>query len=566
MPALDQRTQHTLLRSVGPGRFPTDGYPAAVLDKEPALSIKLLGALSVSAGGATVPLPTSRKTRALLGYLILSGALQRRDQLCEMFWEVPDDPRGALRWSLSKLRRVINFDGTQRIESARERLAILLDDVEVDLHGIKACAEKDCTPEALSAAWQASAETLLEDCELVHLPSYSAWLQRERKNVANMRASFAKRMTFCDALAPEDAVLWADRWLGDRPFDAEAARAVVTCLRRVGRIEDASQRAAELDDAFRKAGLMVPSFDPGAPGEGLLPQTTHDAPDTQAQAPRQTVRFSRTPDDVILAWGSIGADDAPPLVKAAHWPTHLELDGEAPMWSPIHRELAAGYRLIRYDERGCGMSDRDVAQISFGGFVTDLETVVDSAGLDRFPLLGIGHGAAVSIEYAARHPDRVSHLILFGGYPAGWRHVATPAEVREREAMMVLIECGWERATALSRSLFSATYMPDATQDELAWFDEFVRRTASPRSAVHLLRAVSEMDVRHRLAELRMPTLVIHSRDDQHVPLSTGREMASAISDAQFITLRSKNHLLLGREPAAMEFIAAVRRFLAGTQ
>ena len=129
----------------------------------------------------------------------------------------------------------------------------------------------------------------------------------------------------------------------------------------------------------------------------------------------------------------------------------------------MFRELANSFHFIRYDERGCGLSDWDVPEISFESFVADLESVVDAAGLDRFPLLGISQGAAVSIEYAARHPDRVSHLILFGGYPAGWRHTASTDEAREREAVMVLTETGWGRENPSYRHLFSRTFMPSAT-------------------------------------------------------------------------------------------------------
>lgn len=533
--------------------------------KEPAISITLLGGMKVSIGGARLALPASRKTRALLGYLILTESPQRRDRLCELLWEVPDDPRGALRWSLSKLRSVVNFDGKERLKADRERVSILLDDVDVDLSRIKAYTGEDSTPETVSKAWQETSELLLDDCELPNQLTFSAWLVRERQNVANMRASFARRMTLCADVAPDDTVLWADRWLEDRPFAAEAAQAVVACRRRVGRIEEALVRTRELSVAFREAGLEVPSFTMEAPGGVPLPKVKHYVPDITAERPRQTVRFAKAEDGVSLAWASVGSDDAPPLVKAANWLTHLELDWEAPIWSPIYRELATECRLIRYDERGCGLSDWNVPGITFDNFVTDLEAVVDAAGLDRFPLLGISQGASVSIEYAIRHPDRVSHLIIFGGYPAGWRHLASQAEMCEREAVMVLTEAGWGRATASYRRLFSATFMPDATQDELAWFDEFQRRTTSPRNAVRFLQAFSDIDVRHRLAKVNVPTLVIHSRGDQRIPLSIGRELAATIPGAQFVGLESNNHLLIGRESASEIFVAAIRRFLAET-
>lgn len=530
------------------------------------ISIKLLGGLSVTVGDDHLPLPASRKTRALLGYFLLAEDPQRRDRLCELFWDIPDDPRGALRWSLSKLRPIVNFGGLERLKADRERVTILLDDLDVDLHRIRTYADEDSTPEIVSKAWQATRQILLEDCELPNLPGFSTWLQHERRKVATIRASFAKRMTLCEVVAPEEAILWAERWLDDRPFDPDAAQAVVACLRRVGRIEEALSRAGELEAEFQRAGIKQPTFATGSPTQDPLPTVKEYVPATRLHRPRQTVRFAKADDGVSLAWASVGNSDAPPLVKAANWLTHLELDWEAPIWSPIYRELATGFRLIRYDERGCGLSDWDVPEIDFDSFVNDLEVIVDAAGLDRFPLLGISQGASVSIEYAARHPERVSHLILFGGYPAGWRHLAQPAEVREREAVMVLTEAGWGRPSSSYRHLFSNTFMPDATHEELAWFDEFQRRTTSPRNATRFLQAFSQIDVRQRLAELDVPTLVIHSRGDQRIPVATARELAASIRGAQFVSLESNNHLLIGREPASAAFIAAIRQFVTATQ
>lgn len=536
----------------------------AMSNQTPSISIKLLGSLSVTVDGAPLALPASRKTRALLGYFLLAEDPQRRERLCELFWEIPDDPRGALRWSLSKLRAIVNQCGVERLRADRERVAILFDDIDVDVHRIRRYADQDSTPEIVGRAWQATSEILLEDCELPNLSGYSAWLQHERQNIGAIRASFARRMTLCDDVDSEQAIIWAERWLADRPFDPDAAQAVVACLRGLGQVDEAFARAIDLQAEFDRAGIKPPSFEPGTAGHDPLPRVTRYVPITTMQRPRQTVRFAKAEDGVSLAWASVGSGDAPPLVKAANWLTHLELDWEAPIWSPIYRELATGFRFIRYDERGCGLSDWDVPEIDFESFVKDLETIVDTAGLERFPLLGISQGASVSIEYAARHPERVSHLILFGGYPAGWRHLAGPDEVREREAVMVLTEAGWGRASSSYRHLFSASFLPDATPEELAWFDEFQRRTTSPHNAVRFLKAFSEIDVRHRLAELDVPTLVIHSRGDQRIPLATGRELAASIRGAQFCGLESSNHLLIGREPESNTFIQAIRQFLAG--
>jgi pimeloyl-ACP methyl ester carboxylesterase len=284
-----------------------------------------------------------------------------------------------------------------------------------------------------------------------------------------------------------------------------------------------------------------------------------DSPIRRSESPR----FVQATDGTCLAWDSVGENRAPPLVKAANWLSHLDLDWEAPIWTDLFRGLAHHRRLFRYDERGCGLSDWHVPEISFETFVTDLEAVVDAAGLERFPLLGISQGASVAIEYAARHPHRVTHLILLGGYDVGWRHWASPDEVRARETMMALTESGWGRDEPGYRYLFSQSFMPSATSRELSWFAEFQRSTTSPTNAVRLLDAFSHIDVRHRLADLSVPTLVLHSRGDQRIPHGTGRHLAASIPGAEFVSLESPNHLLLGREPAAQAMLSAVREFLS---
>ncbi len=198
----------------------------------------------------------------------------------------------------------------------------------------------------------------------------------------------------------------------------------------------------------------------------------------------------------------------------------------------------------------------------FEAFDTDLETVVDALELERFALLGISQGASVSIEYAVRHPERVSHLILFGGYAAGWRIEADEVTIREREAMMTLTEAGWGRDLPAYRQVFSTTFMPSASADELAWFNEFQRQTTSPANAARFLSAFGDIDVRHRLAEVRVPTLVLHSRGDQRIPFDVGRGLAADIPGAELIGLQSDSHLLLGRDPASDVFLEAVESFL----
>lgn len=525
------------------------------------LCVQTFGPLKVVLDGEDLPLPASRKTRALLAYLALTGTPQRRDRLCELLWENPDDPRGALRWSLSKLRPLANRDDVRRLEADRERIWLDPERVNVDFHLAQACATAEVIdPAAFATVWERASTLLLDDCELPNQPAFAAWLTHQRNEAARLRIKLARRLVQSGLLPSEDQETWADRWLLDAPFDPDAALAAVQARRATGREHEAALLAADLGSRFRAAELEVPDWsDTVAAG----PAPMGDAGTDRSANPRQSIRFIRTADRISLAWASAGNPENPPLVKAANWLSHLELDWDAPIWSPLFGELARSYHFVRYDERGCGLSDWDVSEISFESFVTDLEAVVDAAGLERFPLLGISQGAAVSIEYAARHPERVSHLILFGGYPAGWRHTADEEEVQEREAVMVLTGQGWGRDNPSYRHLFSRTFMPDATPEELSWFDEFQRQTTSPANAIRFLSAFADIDVRERLAQVRAPTLVVHSRNEIRIPVETGRALAAQMPNAEFVGLESNNHLLLGREPASEEFIAAVHRFLS---
>ncbi|MEL7190687.1 MAG: alpha/beta fold hydrolase, partial [Pseudomonadota bacterium] len=253
-----------------------------------------------------------------------------------------------------------------------------------------------------------------------------------------MRSDFARSQALKDHFPPQSRDIWAQRWLKLSPFDEEAARTAVDMRHASAGADAARVLAHELRQSFADAELSLPDAF-GFEGGETAPANAQTAEDT----PDQNIRFVETNDNVSIAWASVGDQDNPPLVKAANWLNHLELDWEAPIWSPLFRDLASAFHLIRYDERGCGLSDWNCDDLSFESFVTDLEQVVEAAGLTRFPLLGISQGAAVSIEFAARHPEKVSQLILFGAYDCGWRHTASDEEAREREAVMVLTEKGW---------------------------------------------------------------------------------------------------------------------------
>ncbi|MEM8816529.1 MAG: alpha/beta fold hydrolase [Pseudomonadota bacterium] len=522
------------------------------------LRIRTLGEFSVHCGTEELPLPASRKTRALLAYLVVTARPHRRDRLCELLWDIPDDPRAALRWSLSKLRPVVNDEAAERIVADRERVAFDFAGVETDLGRIRDRLKTATLPIAdLEEIAGQIDDPFLDGIDAPDQALFQRWLTAEREELRGLAADVCSRLArHADMPAPQ-AAGWARRWSEANPYDTEAAVFLLAALRRLGEDGEVQRLSLEFADRFKKAGIAWPPVNNG----GGAPADGRSVPSERQLLARQSIHFCTAADGARIAYASVG--EGAPLVKAANWLSHLELDWDAPIWSPLFRELAIDHQFVRYDERGNGLSDWDVGELSQEAFVTDLETVVDATGLERFALLGISQGAAVSIEYAARHPQRVSHLILFGAYAAGWRIDASEETVREREAVMTLTETGWGQDNPAYRQIFSSTFLPGATAEELEWFNEFQRNTTSPGNAVRFLSAFGDIDVRHRLAGLSVPTLVIHSLGDQRIPIETGRDIAASIPNAEFLTLESDGHLLLGREPSSRLFVDAVTEFIA---
>ena len=274
----------------------------------------------------------------------------------------------------------------------------------------------------------------------------------------------------------------------------------------------------------------------------------------------QDIRFCTTADGVQIAYATAGS--GPPLVKAANWLNHLEFDWQSPVWRHLLEGLAQDHLLVRYDERGNGLSDWHTADFSFNALVADLEAVVDAAGLTRFALLGISQGGGVAMEYAVRHPERVSHLILLGAYARGWEHRGSPAAVEERRALITLMKQSWGRDNPAFRQVFTSLYIPDATQEQMAWFNDLQRVSTTPANAVRLMATFGNIDVTALLPRITAPALVLHAKNEAVVPFEEGRLLAARIAGARLVALESRNHLLLPGEPAAEVFLRETRRFL----
>ena len=280
---------------------------------------------------------------------------------------------------------------------------------------------------------------------------------------------------------------------------------------------------------------------------------------------KQSVHYVSTTDQVSLAWASLG--QGMPLVKAATWLTHLQYDLESPIWSHWVRFLGEHFRYIRYDERGCGMSDRQVRDLELPQWVDDLESVIEAAQVTQpVALLGISQGAATAIRYAIRHPQRVSHLILYGGYAVGGLRSGDPQRLELYKAVMDVVRLGWGSDNPAFRQLFTSRFVPRGTQAQLDWFNELCRRTTSVENAGVLLEARGNVDVRECLAQVSTPTLVLHASHDQIAPLSQGRALAAGIPGATFVQLDPHNHVLLEDEPAWGAFCEAVLEFTGRTR
>jgi pimeloyl-ACP methyl ester carboxylesterase/DNA-binding winged helix-turn-helix (wHTH) protein len=291
-----------------------------------------------------------------------------------------------------------------------------------------------------------------------------------------------------------------------------------------------------------------------------LPQASAGGAEAAAGGLHQEIQFCTASDGVRIAYAAVGK--GPPLVKAANWLNHLEYDWQSPIWSHVLRAIAARYRLIRYDERGNGLSDWDVEDISLEAFVRDLESVVDANGLKRFPLLGISQGCAVSIAYAVRHPERVSQLVLYGGYARGRRRRGQQGEVDQADALLTLMRQGWGQDNPAFRQIFTSLFIPEATAEQAHWFNDLQRMTTCPDNAARIRRTLDDIDVVGLLPDVRVPTLVLHCRNDAVQPFEEGRRMAAGISGSRFVALEGNNHLILEHEAAWARLLDEVTRFL----
>ena len=341
------------------------------------------------------------------------------------------------------------------------------------------------------------------------------------------------------------ASVWGGRIVSDSTLDSR-----INAARKA--VGDSGDEQWLIRTVARKGVRFVGALDDVTKSNDSAAATTRNL--------QQEIHFCTASDGVRIAYALAGS--GPPLVKAANWLNHLEYDWESPVWSHLLHALAADYRLIRYDERGNGLSDWNANDISFDAFVRDLETVVDAVGLKRFPLLGISQGCPVSIAYAVRNPARVSHLVLYGGYARGRCQRGNPAEIEQADAVQTLMRHGWGQENPAFRQIFTTRFIPNGTPEQMRWFNVLQRITASPDNAARIRRSTDNIDITELLPQIRVPTLVLHCRNDAAIPFEEGRVLAAGIPGARLVTLEGCNHLILENDPGWPRLLDEIRDFL----
>jgi pimeloyl-ACP methyl ester carboxylesterase/DNA-binding winged helix-turn-helix (wHTH) protein len=353
-----------------------------------------------------------------------------------------------------------------------------------------------------------------------------------------------------DRLVPRTELLdivWGNRFVSDAALSSRvaAARAAIGDDGRAQRcIRTVHGRGLQFVAAVDELGP-----DPEAGVRPLPPQ-----------APRQRVRFVAAPDGARLAVATVGSGT--PLIKAANWLTHVEEDWRSPVWQHWLAELGSRFEYTRYDPRGSGLSDRDLGDTDLTDphtWVRDLEAVVDDVGAQRFVLFGMSQGCVPAVAYAVRHPERVAHLVLYGGYARGMA-LRGEESAAQSEALQQLIRGGWGGSNPAFRSVFTLTFLPDATSEQVRWYDDLQRTCASVDNAVRLESAFHHVDLAPLASRVTVPTTVVHALDDRATPYAEGRRLAALVPGAELVSLESANHVLTSEEPAWAEFLAVMER------
>jgi DNA-binding SARP family transcriptional activator/pimeloyl-ACP methyl ester carboxylesterase len=468
-----------------------------------------------------------------------------REQVIDALW-----PDVAVADAAPRLHKAAHFArralGPDAVVSTSDSVQLLPGHaVTVDVADFETAAAS-----ALDAGAGIDAALVRYGGELLPDDRYESWIDERRQHLAHLHRQLLRA-----------AGRWSELLAAD-PTDEAAHVALIAA--HVGRRD----RAAALAQFDRLAAILDTELGvrPGPDAVGAraaaLALPTGHAAVTAPPLPAQEIRFCDGADGARLAYALAGSGR--PLVKAANWLSHLEYDWESLIWHHWLVELTSRFRLLRYDERGCGLSDWDVDAFGIDAWVEDLATVVDAAGFERFPLLGVSQGAAVAVEYAAANPERVSALVLYGGYVHGpVRRASTEEDRRAARILPELAELGWGNDEPSFRQVFTARFIPGGTRSQWDEFNELQRRSTSSINAARFMRAFADIDVTEAARRVTCPTLVIHLRGDRSPPVAEGRLLASTIPGSRFVSLDGDNHLMLGDDAAWPRFLTEIDRFLA---
>jgi DNA-binding SARP family transcriptional activator/pimeloyl-ACP methyl ester carboxylesterase len=538
-----------------------------------SLSLRLLGALELARGGKSVRLPQSKKTRALLAYLAISGRPHRRERLCSLLWDVTDDPRAALRWSLSKLRALVDEPKRLRIVTEGETVAFEANGAEVDVlrvRGALAGGVPALSTEALEALAGEFRGDLLEGFDLPDFFQFQAWLTAEREETRRLhrklRAALVERLTD----QPEQALEHGQVLVDLEPYDEAGHAAVTRLFVALGRHREADQQVERGLRALKELELSPSGELESARSAGREPAESRPAtvapparPPSQrspADLPEPETHYARS-GDVSIAYQVVGEGPID-IVLVPGWVSHVEYAWEEPSYSRFLRRLASFSRLILLDRRGTGLSDRVAALPTLEERMQDTRAVMDAAGCERAALFGISEGGPICLVFAATYPERASALVLCNtssrlmhapDYPCGWKE-------EEFEVFLRYLQV-W--GTGRSVNLLAPSCAGDA-EFRRSWA-RFERFAVSPAGFQTLMRMNADIDARHALSTITAPTLIVHRKDDAVLPVAGARYMAERISGARYVELPGVDHFLWTGDVDAVlgeveEFLTGVRR------
>lgn len=517
---------------------------------------------------------------ALLAYLAVTRAPHSRETLAALLWPEYDQSSALanLRRDLSRLKDLLGGDllaASRMTVGLNPQAGFWLDvtDFQNSLEAARshphAQGEASLCAQCLGSVQQAVElyqGDFMAGFTLPDAPGFDEWQFFQAEELRRSLAAALQWLIEWHAAHREyePAIAHARRWLALDPLHEPAHRQLMRLYAWSGQQSAALRQYQECQRSLQAELNIEPEAETRALYETIyqrkLPPQLPQGPPA-APALTQVIRFCTAPDGVRLAYAIVG--QGPVLVKAANWLSHLEYDWNSPVWRHWLTGLARNHTLVRYDERGCGLSDWDVQDFSLEAWVLDLETVVDAMGLERFPLLGLSQGASIAVAYAVRHPERVSHLILYGGYLRGRMHRnLTPEQKEELNVLTQLIKIGWGQEHPAFRQVFSMLFLPEGTPEQMHAFNELQRITTSPEIAARIVGAFQYIDVRDLAPQITQPTLVLHAKDELRIPFEEGRLTAAMIPNARLVQLESKNHILLENEPAWARFLEEIDAFL----